>query len=99
MSTRGVSLQEVGFIHGSFLDQVERIGAFLYAAVSEPVIVLKIDTLRVSVPVRVENLEGGAELFPHIYGPLVVDAVNTVVATIPARADGGHFLVGWDTVR
>ena len=29
VSTRGRDLDEVGFIHGSFRDQVERIGSFL----------------------------------------------------------------------
>lgn len=93
VSTRGASLEEVGFIHGSRRDQVERIGSFLYATVCEPVIVLQIDSHRVSVPVRLENLEGGCELFPHIYGPLEIDAV---VATIPARVDGQRLVVEWD---
>ncbi|MDQ4100256.1 MAG: DUF952 domain-containing protein [Chloroflexota bacterium] len=96
MSTLGATLERVGFIHCSFRDQVERIGSFLYATVAEPIIVLEIDPRRLSVPVRVENLEGGSELFPHIYGPLVIDAV---VATLPATIDGRRFLVGWDTVR
>ncbi len=96
MSTLGATLEEVGFIHGSFREQVERIGSFLYATVSEPVIVLEIDTERLSVPVRAENLEGGSEIFPHIYGPLQIDAV---VATFPARTDGRRLFVEWDGVR
>ena len=96
VSTRGAGLEEVGFIHASLRDQVERIGSFLYATVSEPVIVLQIDSHRVSAPVRLENLEGGSELFPHIYGPLEIDAV---VATIPARGDGRRLVVEWEAVR
>jgi len=92
MSTRGKTLDEVGFIHGSFRHQVERIGSFLYSGVSEPVTVLEVDPTRVPAPIRVENLEGGTELFPHIYGALPVEAV---VATVPASSTGGRFVVEW----
>ena len=96
VSTLGATLDGVGFIHCSFREQVERIGSFLYVAVSEPVTVLDIVTHRVKAPIRVENLDGGLELFPHIYGPLPVSAV---AATMPARIDGGRFHVDWDPAR
>ncbi len=96
VSTLGATLEEVGFIHGSFREQVERIGSFHYADVRAPVTVLQIDRHRLGVPLRVENLEGGAELFPHIYGPIAVEAV---VATIPATNDGRRFVVDWDALR
>ena len=96
VSTLGATLDDVGFIHGSFREQVERIGSFLYVAVGEPVTVLDIDTHRLHAPVRVENLDGGLELFPHIYGPLPISAV---VATMPARIDRGRFLVDWGAGR
>ena len=92
ISTLGATLEEVGFIHGSFRRQVERIGTWLYGGVAEPLTVLQIDTLRLSSPVRVENVDGGSELFPHIYGPLAVEAV---VATVPARTEDGRFVVEW----
>ena len=82
-STRGARLEDVGFIHGSFRHQVERIGALVYGDVDEGLVVLAIDPARVHVPITIENLEGGAEAFPHIYGPLPVDAVMTV---LPAHA-------------
>lgn len=96
MSTRWKTLEEVGFIHGSFRHQVERIGSFLYAAVSEPITVLEVDPRRVTAPVRVENLEGGSELFPHIYGALPVEAV---VASLPASISGGRIFVEWIPAR
>ena len=96
VSTLGATLDGVGFIHCSFREQVERIGSLRYVAVSEPMTVLDIDRLRLSVPVRVENLEDGSELFPHIYGPLPVEAVT---ATIPARTDGQRFVVEWRPSR
>jgi uncharacterized protein (DUF952 family) len=92
-STRGARLEDVGFIHGSFRHQVERIGALVYGDVDEDLVVLVIDPARVHVPVKVENLEGGAEAFPHIYGPLPVEAVMTVLSA-HARRDGTFTVEG-----
>jgi uncharacterized protein (DUF952 family) len=92
VSTLGATLEQVGYIHASNRDQVERIGAFVYATVSEPLTVLQIDTRRLAAPVRLENTEGGSELFPHIYGPIDVDAVT---ATLRAHSDGQRFVVDW----
>ena len=47
---------------------VERIGAFLYATASEPVIVVQIDSHRVSAPVRLENLEADRSSSPTFTG-------------------------------
>ena len=77
-STRGKTLDEVGYIHCSHAHQVDRIGRFLYGDATEPVVVLAIDESALEVPVVDENLEGGDETFPHIYGPLPVAAVTEV---------------------
>jgi uncharacterized protein (DUF952 family) len=90
LSTRGTGLDEVGYIHASFAHQVQRIGAAVYGDVPEPVVVLAIDPTLLGSMVRVENLEGGTEGFPHIYGPLPTSAV---VEVLPARVDGGEFVV------
>ena len=83
-STRGASLPEVGFVHCSFADQVEKVTAFLYGDdFAGDLVVLEIDTDRLDAEVRVENLDGGDELFPHIYGPVPTDAVVDVRATAP----------------
>ena len=92
MSTRGLTLAEVGFIHASFEHQVTSVGTVVYADSSEPLVVLVIDRDRLDVPVVIENLDGGDEVFPHIYGPLPTDAV---VAVLPASIDGnGNFTFG-----
>jgi kanamycin kinase len=78
MSTRGATLDDVGFVHASFAHQVATIGELLYAGAAEPLVVLTIDTARAGVPVRVENLEGGDERFPHLYGELPTSAVVDV---------------------
>jgi uncharacterized protein (DUF952 family) len=74
VSTRGLSLDDVGFIHCS-ADEAQAAGvvAAFYADVDEPLVVLHIDPARTGAEVRVE---GG---FPHLYGPLPVDAVVAVV--------------------
>ncbi|MFI0609462.1 MAG: DUF952 domain-containing protein [Anaerolineae bacterium] len=36
---------------------------------------------------RYENLEGGTQLFPHVYGPINLDAVLRVVA-FPSEEEG-----------
>jgi glutathione S-transferase len=76
-STRGKSLDEQGYIHCSFRSQVETIANLIYAGRTD-VVLLTIDTSRLSVELRVENLDGGTNLFPHIYGPLPRDAVVRV---------------------
>ena len=75
ISTRGLTLDQVGFIHCSFRYQVEGIRELIYGDVPDALVVLEIDPSRLRSEVRVENLDGGEELFPHIYGPLPVDAV------------------------
>jgi uncharacterized protein (DUF952 family) len=93
ISTRGTTLDVEGFIHASLdREQVERVGAFNYATISEPLVVLKVDTERLDAPIRLENLDGGPELFPHIYGPIPVDAVVELLA---ATSDGRNFAVDW----
>lgn len=90
VSTRGATLDEVGFIHCSREDQVQRIAEFVFADDTEPIVVLQIDdeALRASgVPVREED-GGDGELFPHVYGP--IGPVH-VIAVIPAAFIDGRF--------
>ena len=76
VSTRGMSLDEVGFIHCSTIDQVEDTANRFYGDVTE-LVLLTIDPLVVPSPIRWEPPSPGApELFPHIYGPLPIAAVN-----------------------
>src|SRR4029079_11702561 len=77
LSTRGARLAEVGYIHASFAHQVARVGAAVFRGESAPLVVLVIDTAMLPTPLRVENLEGGTEGFPHIYGPLPTPAPSS----------------------
>lgn len=76
VSTRDRSLAEVGFIHASRADQWTGVRDRFYADVTEPLVLLEIDTRLLDVPVVEEPAAPGAEeTFPHIYGRLPVSAV------------------------
>jgi uncharacterized protein (DUF952 family) len=80
------SLTTEGFIHCSTPQQVIPVANRLFRN-RHDLVLLQIDTARVDAAIRYENLEGGTELYPHIYGPLPVSAV--VRATpFPPDADG-----------
>jgi uncharacterized protein (DUF952 family) len=76
-STVGVSLQEEGFIHCSLGHQVRGV-ADRYLADATELTLLVIDETKVGAPIRYESGGPGSEAFPHIYGPLPVDAVSDV---------------------
>lgn len=84
---RGDTLAREGFIHCSTPEQIIAVANRFYRG-RQDLALLVIDRARVQAPVRDENLEGGETLFPHIYGPLNLDAVVEVVA-FPPDADGG----------
>jgi uncharacterized protein (DUF952 family) len=69
-STRDRTLTEVGFVHCSYQEQVAGVAAAFYAGVPD-LVLLRIDPARIPAEVRVE---GG---FPHVYGPIPVDAVTS----------------------
>lgn len=77
-STRGRTLAEEGFIHASRADQWPVVRERYYADVTEPLLLLVIDTDRLDVPVVEEEVPGG-ETFPHLYGPLTPAAVVKAV--------------------
>lgn len=71
------SIQKCGFIHCSDLDTYYLV-APNFAADPEERILLLINTDKVTAPIRWED--GGANTdFPHIYGLLNTDAVETVL--------------------
>jgi uncharacterized protein (DUF952 family) len=80
------SLDTEGFIHCSEAGQVERSLNRFYRGVPR-VHVLAIDPDRLASRLEYEPAHG--ELFPHIYGPLNLDAV-VEVETVTAEAGGGY---------
>lgn len=92
MSTRGRTLQEEGFIHLSLPHQLPGVARMLYGngngnvggsegergVDDQDLVVLVIDPARLTAPLRYEAMKPGGEEFPHLYGPLPVDAVVEV---------------------
>ncbi len=78
-STRGQSLQEVGFVHLSYAHQVADTHARFYGDLPpDSVLLLSLDPQRLEaagLTVRAEPAPGTGELFPHLYGPLPLAAV------------------------
>lgn len=72
-STRGATLSEEGFIHCSSAEQVETVRGAFYADV-DSLLLLTIDTDLLTSPLRYDEVAPG-EVFPHVYGPLNLDAV------------------------
>jgi uncharacterized protein (DUF952 family)/nitroreductase len=85
-STLGMSLDEQGFIHCSFASQLQGIADRFYRG-RHDVVLLTIDPDRLDAEVRVEDLAGAGATFPHIYGPLPLDAVIQV-GRVPLGPDG-----------
>jgi uncharacterized protein (DUF952 family) len=85
LSTRGVTLEDQGFIHCSLRHQLRGVAEALYGD-ADDLVVLVIDTDRLQVPVRFEAPGPGAEQYPHVYGPLPVDAVTAVIPVSRNRA-------------
>ena len=75
VSTLGRTLAEEGFIHASRADQWPGVRERFYADVAEPLVLLRIDASRLLADVRDEPVPGLDETFPHIYGPINLDAV------------------------
>ncbi len=74
------------FVHCSTRDQVVKVADARFRG-QMGLVLLCIDTDKVTAAIRYENLEGGQELFPHIYGKINTDAVVKVVEFEPG-ADG-----------
>jgi uncharacterized protein (DUF952 family) len=81
MSTRGTSLDDgATFLHASRCEQVGATANRFYADVETPLLLLVIDTERLVSALSDEDLDGSGTTFPHLYGPLNLDAVVDVLA-------------------
>jgi uncharacterized protein (DUF952 family) len=79
MSTRGVTLEDQGFIHCSLRHQLRAVAECVYSD-ADDLVVLVIDSAKVPAPVRQEASGPGTEQYPHVYGVLPIDAVTAVIA-------------------
>ena len=77
-----------GFIHCSTRDQVIQVANIRFRG-KRGLVLLLIDADKVTAQIVYENLEGGQQLFPHIYGELNLEAVVQVSEFEPG--DDGYF--------
>jgi uncharacterized protein (DUF952 family) len=94
------SLEREGFIHCSTADQVLRVANALFAGARD-LVLLHIDPVLLNAPLRYEPpahtpdqpVEAiGTERFPHVYGPINLEAVVRVTHFAPdAEGRFTHF--------
>jgi uncharacterized protein (DUF952 family) len=80
------SLADEGFIHCSTPGQMTRVADFILRGQSD-LVLLCIDEVRVSANVRYEGYRDDGPRFPHVYGPVNLDAIVEVV-DFPPGSDG-----------
>ena len=79
------SLASEGFIHCSKIDQVLRVANAFFPAQSG-LVLLVIDPARLSSELRWEaGTDKADELFPHVYGPVNLEAVISVLDFEPGE--------------
>jgi uncharacterized protein (DUF952 family) len=86
MSTRGRTLEQQGFIHAGQVHQVAPVANAIYGGYDD-LLILVIDEDRVKPDIRYETVPGWEDPFPHIYGPLNLDAV-TEISSLKRGTDG-----------
>ena len=85
------SLSREGFIHCSRNDQVVRVANEFYPA-QLGLVLLEMDPERLKAALQMEpGTDKPEELFPHIYGPINLDAVRRVI-DFPPGSDGSFSL-------
>ncbi|HYA34512.1 MAG TPA: DUF952 domain-containing protein [Candidatus Binataceae bacterium] len=89
------SLDAEGFIHCSTIDQVVDTANSFYRG-RRDLVLLCIDESRLKAPLRYESPANphdsrADQRFPHLYGPLNLDAVTGVV-DFPCESDGSFVL-------
>ncbi|MBF2076510.1 MAG: DUF952 domain-containing protein [Synechococcales cyanobacterium C42_A2020_086] len=80
---RAASLESEGFIHCSTVPQVVRVANAFFAG-QNGLVLLCLDEARLQSELRYDMIDTG-EAFPHLYGPLNLDAVVQVLNFEPGR--------------
>lgn len=86
---KGDTLDSQGFIHCSTFQQIIKVANALFHA-QKGLVLLCVATDKVRSEIRYESV-GSEEVYPHIYGPLNVDAIVKVVDLEPAK--NGKFVL------
>lgn len=85
----GDTLSSEGFIHCSTEEQLIEVANFIFKS-QHNLVLLVIDQDKVKAEIKYEDA-GNKKLYPHIYGPLNLDAVVNVVDFSP-NEDGAFTL-------
>ena len=90
VSTRGVSLDETGFVHAVALDGVQRVLDDYYSDIRFALVLVLLDTDGLSA----EGLAITEETpgLPHVHGPIRTDG-EAVLAVLPIERDGQAFVL------
>lgn len=80
------SLEKAGFIHCSLAKQIPPVANYNFKG-QQGLIILEIDENKLKHDVKYEDLWNEGQLYPHIYGPLNIDAVVRTVP-FPPESDG-----------
>ena len=75
-----------GFIHCSYPHQVVAVANAKFRG-HQGLVLLEIDRTQLPCQVIDEPPVGGSDRFPHIYGPVPIEAVTEVIP-LPCQADG-----------
>lgn len=86
---RGDTLESEGFIHCSTSDQIIEVADSLFKGVQD-LLLLVIDESKVVSAIKFED-SGNGNLYPHIYGPLNLDAITKTMA-FPPNQEGKFIL-------
>ncbi len=78
------------FIHCSYLHQLLTVAHRFFRG-QNGLVILVIESSKINSSLVEENLEGGTELFPHLYSLLPTTAVKGALA-FPCNADGNFTL-------
>lgn len=87
-----------GFIHCSKKEQVVTVGNSFYANLSG-LILLSINIEKLDPRPVYENTSGGEELFPHLYSPLPLQAVEFTAPFQPNESGSYEFPAQWDPCK
>jgi uncharacterized protein (DUF952 family) len=83
------SLEEEGFIHCSTFAQLESTANRIFRG-SGDLLLLDVDAAALTAPLKWERATDVGDEFPHIYGPLNLDAVVRTIP-LPEGPDGYEF--------
>lgn len=88
------SLEEEGFIHCSNGSQVQRVANQQFNG-RDDVMLIVIDVASLESEVKLEQAAGTEEKFPHINGPLNIDAIIDKIKL--ATEEDGSFYIEFDS--